>query len=318
MTSPYHQPALWQAIALSSQVTTSHPLACRHLNHELVLFRDAQKTVRALHDQCAHRRAPLSLGRMTKKGEIQCPYHGWTFNGEDGICSDIPNLASQESIPGRYQVQSYHTTEANSLVYLNLGNLPDQQPPAVSPRWQRPSQKSTFENHRLLTLGHEDFIATLLDSPSLLLQIDGVQIIDDHWLGEPTLDGPHLAVERVADWAHLAKRRKRIPSDYPLVLRIELNLETLDAFIELRDENDLALIQAMVASYPVTTAVTAPLWRWHKISARGRQASDHTSNIRFDIASQVLPQSLLNIKPYISSIWRGDISPLHHHNRALG
>ena len=34
---------------------------------------------RAYKDECPHRLVPLSEGRVNEKGELECPYHGWTF-----------------------------------------------------------------------------------------------------------------------------------------------------------------------------------------------------------------------------------------------
>ena len=46
------------------------------------LWRDASGTPRALRDQCPHRHAPLSAGRVRSDGRLACGYHGWHFDGE--------------------------------------------------------------------------------------------------------------------------------------------------------------------------------------------------------------------------------------------
>ncbi|MGB1602894.1 MAG: Rieske 2Fe-2S domain-containing protein, partial [Promethearchaeia archaeon] len=44
-------------------------------------------------DACPHRLVPLSEGRVCpQSGDIECPYHGWTFRGADGACTRIPQL----------------------------------------------------------------------------------------------------------------------------------------------------------------------------------------------------------------------------------
>jgi nitrite reductase/ring-hydroxylating ferredoxin subunit len=48
----------------------------------------------ALEDRCPHKAAALSEGRITETGHFQCAYHGWSFNGTDGRCVDIPQLAA--------------------------------------------------------------------------------------------------------------------------------------------------------------------------------------------------------------------------------
>ncbi len=47
----------------------------------IVLFRDAQDRPAALLDRCPHRGAALSLGKRTEAGCVECPFHGWNFDG---------------------------------------------------------------------------------------------------------------------------------------------------------------------------------------------------------------------------------------------
>jgi phenylpropionate dioxygenase-like ring-hydroxylating dioxygenase large terminal subunit len=42
-------------------------------------------------DECPHRLAPLSEGRVVDGG-LECPYHGWQFEGAGGGCVAIPQL----------------------------------------------------------------------------------------------------------------------------------------------------------------------------------------------------------------------------------
>jgi nitrite reductase/ring-hydroxylating ferredoxin subunit len=51
---------------------------------------DTTTTVMAFIDQCPHRKAALSEGRVTNNGKyLQCAYHGWSF-ASNGTCVDIP------------------------------------------------------------------------------------------------------------------------------------------------------------------------------------------------------------------------------------
>jgi phenylpropionate dioxygenase-like ring-hydroxylating dioxygenase large terminal subunit len=70
---------VWTAVLPSAQLRNA-PLPLRLAGTDLVLFR-AGGTVRALLDRCPHRGARLSLGTVGN-GCIQCPFHGWRFDGE--------------------------------------------------------------------------------------------------------------------------------------------------------------------------------------------------------------------------------------------
>lgn len=69
----------WHPVALSRQLRR-RPLSVRLLDTPLVVFRTS-RGVGALHDVCPHRGMRLSAGKVTG-GRLQCPYHGYTFDGQ--------------------------------------------------------------------------------------------------------------------------------------------------------------------------------------------------------------------------------------------
>lgn len=79
---------LWVLLDSASTVTRRGPASLVIGGERIVLFRDAQGTVRALLDRCPHRGVALSLGRV-ENGEIVCPFHGWRFDG-GGHCRHVP------------------------------------------------------------------------------------------------------------------------------------------------------------------------------------------------------------------------------------
>jgi phenylpropionate dioxygenase-like ring-hydroxylating dioxygenase large terminal subunit len=63
----------------------------------LVLGRDSQGRAFAMRDTCPHRGMPLSAGRMVRD-RLECPYHGWKFEGRTGQCREIPSLTGHEGL----------------------------------------------------------------------------------------------------------------------------------------------------------------------------------------------------------------------------
>lgn len=108
----------WYAAARSEEVTEDAPFARTMLGEPIVLFRGTGGAIAALEDRCPHRKAPLSLGRISN-GDIQCNYHGARFDG-NGICSLIP---SQEGklIPG-FAARPYPTAEAHGMIFVWIGD----------------------------------------------------------------------------------------------------------------------------------------------------------------------------------------------------
>eukprot|EP00271_Cylindrocystis_brebissonii_P001572 TRINITY_DN11843_c0_g1_i1.p1 TRINITY_DN11843_c0_g1~~TRINITY_DN11843_c0_g1_i1.p1 ORF type:complete len:590 (+),score=104.23 TRINITY_DN11843_c0_g1_i1:62-1831(+) len=93
----FRWPEAWYPIMLVSELDPVVPKAVTVLGRPMVIWWDrvgAQWQV--FHDQCPHRLAPLSEGRIHESGQLQCSYHGWTFGG-DGSCGLIPQ-ASNEAV----------------------------------------------------------------------------------------------------------------------------------------------------------------------------------------------------------------------------
>lgn len=60
----------------------------------------------AMLDECPHKKVALSEGRITECGGfIQCSYHGWTFDGTDGKCVEIPQTVIAASAKQQQQQQ---------------------------------------------------------------------------------------------------------------------------------------------------------------------------------------------------------------------
>ncbi len=105
------------------------PVKVRMLSHEFVVFRDSQGQARCLANVCSHRGGSLAGGKL--KGDcIECPYHGWQFDGE-GQCQRIPSLGAKARIPARTQVDAYPVMEKYGIVFAFLGDLPEGERPPL-------------------------------------------------------------------------------------------------------------------------------------------------------------------------------------------
>ena len=108
---------LWHPVALAVDVVQT-PLPVQLLEQPLVLWRDASGAVQALADQCPHRGARLSLGRVTANGRLECPYHGWQFAG-GGQCMHVPALPSFAP-PATHCARHFAASEAHGLVWVRM------------------------------------------------------------------------------------------------------------------------------------------------------------------------------------------------------
>ena len=116
-------------VAGKSDDFTDQPVKRRMLGQDFVLFRDADGIARCLSNTCTHRGGSLAGGK-TKGNCVECPYHGWQFDGE-GRCHRIPSLGPNAKIPARARVDAYPTEERYGLVFAFLGDLPEEERPPI-------------------------------------------------------------------------------------------------------------------------------------------------------------------------------------------
>src|SRR6266545_2167244 len=103
-------PAAWWPVALGHEVT-ARPRATQLASCGICVYREPSGQARAVLDTCPHRRLPLSMGRVTDEGFIQCGYHGWCFDGATGQCKAIPNLRADERVSPSIRVAVFATVE---------------------------------------------------------------------------------------------------------------------------------------------------------------------------------------------------------------
>jgi len=137
----------WYAVEWSEQLTDT-PVKARMLGHDFVVFRDSAGIARCLSDTCVHRGGSLSGGKLMGD-RVQCPYHGWQFDGE-GVCQRIPSLGATAKVPARAKVDAYPTQEKYGIVFAFLGDLPaDQRPPLMEiPEYGQPGWHATTQERR--------------------------------------------------------------------------------------------------------------------------------------------------------------------------
>ncbi|KMN35268.1 MULTISPECIES: aromatic ring-hydroxylating dioxygenase subunit alpha [unclassified Chromobacterium] len=130
----------WHVVARGEEVSAEQPKAVRLLGEELVLWRDGSGQIHAWKDYCGHRGAKLSLG-CVKKGEIECPYHGWRFDA-GGQCTRVPAHPDQATPSSARLIFRHHAAERYGLIWVSL-DAP-QRPLPVFPEWEDGSFRKVF------------------------------------------------------------------------------------------------------------------------------------------------------------------------------
>ena len=116
----------WYPVAYLDDLDRRRPTRFTLLGIDLVLWWEPTTAQwRAFADVCPHRLVPLSEGRVNERGELECPYHGWSFAG-DGRCTAIPQATAQQAesacASARSHCRAFATAEAQGLLFVFAGD----------------------------------------------------------------------------------------------------------------------------------------------------------------------------------------------------
>lgn len=106
--------AAWHPVLRSSDLGET-PRRIDLLGEPWVITR-LNGSITAFVDKCPHRNARLSDG-MVVGDTLQCPYHGWRFDGT-GHCTLIPALGVGATVPPTAQLKPAHVTERYDLIWI--------------------------------------------------------------------------------------------------------------------------------------------------------------------------------------------------------
>ena len=166
--------SLWHPVCDARQVQED-PCPIELLEHALVLWRDQNGVVCGLHDRCPHRGARLSLGRVCQ-GQLQCAYHGWTFEGQ-GQCTQVPALPHFKPGPAQ-QANAVAVQERMGLVWVCLDPASAEQAiwPVFAAEWNAGMRK--------LNAGPYDVATSAPRIVENFLDMSHFSFVHDGWLGQ--------------------------------------------------------------------------------------------------------------------------------------
>ncbi|OXA56100.1 Cholesterol desaturase daf-36 [Folsomia candida] len=114
---PPSYPNGWFAILESESLKAGETKEIYALGQNLVAWRGRRSGVTYVADAyCPHLGAHLGVGGEVKGDCIQCPFHGWEFDGEkEGKLTRIPYA---EKVPGFAQIKLWPVTETNGFIFV--------------------------------------------------------------------------------------------------------------------------------------------------------------------------------------------------------
>ena len=162
------------------------------MNEPIVLYRKADGAVAAIEDRCAHRFAPLSMGKIVGGDRIQCPYHGLEYDGT-GAC--VRNPHGTKNIPSRARVKSYPVIEKHKAIWVWMGDAAGRR--QQNSRLRRARQRAGAAHHQArLASSSRPTIELIIDN---LLDLSHTSYLHDGILGNADTVESDITVEQDGD-----------------------------------------------------------------------------------------------------------------------
>lgn len=118
--------AHWYPVIWAHELRLKEPTKVTVFDVDYVVAKLGDNEVVALEDKCPHKAAALSQGRITASGKFQCAYHGWSFDGTNGECVEIPQIVKPDGtmpavVPSKSCAKAVPAQVHQNMVWLFPG-----------------------------------------------------------------------------------------------------------------------------------------------------------------------------------------------------
>ena len=159
--------AQWWPVSYLQDLDPQRPNRFTLLERDLVIWWEVSTSRwRVFPDVCPHRLVPLSEGRINDAGQLECPYHGWSFDG-DGQCRQIPQaLENTQPDSRRSRCASLPTATGQGLLFVWMGSRDSadlKQLPLVPALEENPESWTVQDTFRDLPMDAITLLENVLD-----------------------------------------------------------------------------------------------------------------------------------------------------------
>ena len=195
---------IWYPILWSTDLAADALVGRVALDEPIVFFRRDDGTPAAIADICAHRFAPLHLGKRCAGDRIRCGYHGLEFDAS-GAC--VRNPHGDGRIPAGSSIRAYPLVERHQIIWLWMGKrTPD---PALIPDF------GIFDNPAPGTLTKFDGITMAANYELIvdnLMDLSHTAFLHDGLLGNDAMTRGDIDVRVDGNTVYVARFNRDVPA----------------------------------------------------------------------------------------------------------
>lgn len=108
----------WYPILLSDELAVGEVKPLRFFSTELAVWRGEDGAVRMVDAYCRHLGAHMGHGGKVSGNLLECPFHSWRYDGEEGVVKEIPYAKVMPPQVKRKCTRTWHIREANRMIWM--------------------------------------------------------------------------------------------------------------------------------------------------------------------------------------------------------
>ncbi|XP_025419278.1 cholesterol 7-desaturase isoform X2 [Sipha flava] len=110
----------WFALLDSDQINIQQVKYVTAMGENFAVFRSSNGNINILDAYCPHLGANMAIGGVVRGNNLQCPFHGWKFDGTDGKCVNKiqQNDCPDDTILTKTSVKKWESFEANGFIFV--------------------------------------------------------------------------------------------------------------------------------------------------------------------------------------------------------
>lgn len=107
----------WYAMMKSDELAVGEVKPLRYFGQELAIWRGEDGEARMLGAYCKHLGAHMGHGGKVHGNMLECPFHAWRYDGEEGLVKEIPYSPSIPPRVAKKCKQVWPVKEANQIIW---------------------------------------------------------------------------------------------------------------------------------------------------------------------------------------------------------
>lgn len=105
----------WFCLLESAELAPGEVKHVPALGENFAVFRTLAGVVHILDAYCPHLGANMGVGGIVRGDCLECPFHLWSFRGEDGKCTAVPY---SDKVPDFARVKKWPSCERNNIIFV--------------------------------------------------------------------------------------------------------------------------------------------------------------------------------------------------------